>query len=72
MTTRWAFRPLNAEARKKANEAVWKEMSAPRKLTMSPKDETLRNKWMDAYIDAGGKVWVATASTDKRNQWIGL
>lgn len=58
MTTRWAVRPLDKKALKKANEAVWKKMSSPRKLTMGPKDETLRNKWMDAYIDAGGKAFM--------------
>lgn len=56
MTTRWAKRPLNKEAVKKANEAVWKKMSSPRKLTMSPKDKKRRKIWMDAYLKNGGEA----------------
>lgn len=56
MTTRWAKRPLNMDAVKKANQAVWAEMEKPRKLTMGPEDEELRTLWMDTYLDEGGKA----------------
>jgi hypothetical protein len=54
MSDRRATRPLNVEAVKAANAAVAGETGG-RPLTMGPDDATLRKKWMDAYIAAGGK-----------------
>lgn len=54
MSDRRATRPLNVEAVKAANAAVAGETGG-RPLTMGPEDATLRKKWMDAYIAAGGK-----------------
>jgi hypothetical protein len=52
---RRATPPLDPAAEKAANDAIASETGG-RPLTMGPEDEELREKWMDAYEAAGGKV----------------
>ena len=54
----------NKDAVKKANAAIAKETGG-KKLTMEPKDNELRKKWMDAYIAAGGE-YETVKSTGKK------
>lgn len=54
---RRAVRPLDPAAIAAADAAVAAETGG-RPLTMGPEDAALREKWMDAYVAAGGKVKV--------------
>jgi hypothetical protein len=47
-------RPLDPNAVKAANAALMAETGG-RQLTMEPEDGELREKWVDAYLAAGGK-----------------
>jgi hypothetical protein len=49
-------RPLDPEAVKAANEAVWEKYPDlhGRQLTMEPQDGVARKAWMDAYLSALG------------------
>jgi hypothetical protein len=50
-----AVRPLDPDAVAAADAAVAPETGG-RRLTMGPEDQQLRDKWMRAYVAAGGKV----------------
>jgi hypothetical protein len=57
--TRYAKFPLQCDALKKADEAVFaamkKDGKEPRKLNMGSGDYKYRKLWMDAYFEAGGE-----------------
>ncbi len=58
LAVRHAKLPLNPDAVKAADEALYKnhpELDG-RKLTMGPEDGALRKEWMDSYLAAGGAV----------------
>ncbi len=58
MSSRRPKRPLNKDAVKSANAAIWRRFPElkGRKLTMDPKDQVYRKQWMDEYLAAGGEL----------------
>jgi len=56
VSTRRPSRPLNMDAVRTANEAVWNDHPEleRRKLTMGKRDYPYRKQWMDEYLKAGG------------------
>lgn len=67
---RRAVQPLNAAARDAADAELAK-ITGGRPLTMGPEDAELREKWMDAYEAAGGKVETTGKSHKKPKKCIG-
>jgi hypothetical protein len=82
LSNRRAVKPINEDAARAANDAIAAETGG-RPLTMGPEDAALREKWMDAYVAAGGEI-EETGKTPKedptepvkpcpkRLQWIKL
>jgi type VI secretion system secreted protein VgrG len=59
--------PLNPKAVKAANAAIGAETGG-RPLTMEPEDAALREKWIDAYLAAGGEEEKPDSRNVKENK----